>query len=107
MRRINLAVVVLPLLLSTATLTLAAGGGGMGGGMGGGAGTSGTGASAGASAGASSSGAGNGAGGTKNWHVVSPTATAQASGPASDAVKDPLRVQTQPRSALLERPGRQ
>jgi hypothetical protein len=42
-------------------------------------------------------------------HVVTPAVSAQAyEHPTSDAVKDPLLVQSRPlRSDLLERPGRQ
>ena len=101
MRRISLAVLIMPLLAVDPTLALAMGAGG-----GGGAGAAGAGAG-GSSAGAG--GPGNGAPINAKRQVVSPAASAQASQyPTSAAVKDPLLVQSRhPRSVLLERPGRQ
>jgi len=109
MRRISLAVLILPLLAVDPTLALAMGGGGAGAGAGAGAGGGASGGS-GAAAGASSGGTGgNGAPTGVKGHVVTRAVSAQAyEHPASDAVKDPLLVQTRPlRSDLLERPGRQ
>jgi hypothetical protein len=92
MRRISLAVLILPLLAVDPTLALAMGAGG-----GGGAGAGG--------AGAGGSSAGNGAPVDVKRHVIPPATSAR---PTSDAIKDPLLVQTRtPRSVLLERPGRQ
>jgi hypothetical protein len=105
MRRISLAVLILPLLAVDPTLALAMGGGGAGAGAGGGA-SGGSGAAAGGSSGGTG---GNGAPTGVKGHVVTPAVSAQAyEHPTSDAVKDPLLVQTRPlRSDLLERPGRQ
>jgi hypothetical protein len=107
MRRISLAVLILPLLAVDPTLALAMGGGGAGAGAGGGA-SGGSGAAAGGSSGGTGSG-GNGAPTGVKGHVVPPAVSAQAyQHPTSDAVKDPLLVQSRPlRSDLLERPGRQ
>lgn len=106
MRRISLAVLILPLLAVDPTHVLAMGGGGGAGGGGAGAGAGGSSAGAGGS-GAGAGGAGNGAPVNVNRHVVPPAASAQAYEPSpSDAVKEPLVVQSRdPRS--LERPGRQ
>ena len=101
MRRISLAVLILPLLAVDPTLALAMGAGGGGGAGGAGAGAGGSSAGAG--------GAGNGAPINVKRQVVTPAASAQAyEHPTSDAVKAPLLVQSRrPRSVLLERPGRQ
>ncbi len=91
MRRISLGVLILSLLAANPTLTLAMGAGG---GAGAGAGGTGAGGSSGGTG-----GAGNGAPINVKPHVVKS---------ASNAVKDPSVVQSRdPRSALLERPGRQ
>jgi hypothetical protein len=103
MRRISLAVLVLPLLAVDPTLALAMGGGGAG--AGGGASGGGSAAAGGSSGGTGGNGAPTGVKG----HVVTPAVSGQAyEHPTSDAVKDPLLVQSRPvRSDLLERPGRQ
>jgi hypothetical protein len=97
MRQISLAVLILPLLAVDPILVLAMGGGGAGAGGGGAGGSS-----------AGAGGAGSAAPINAKRHVVPPAASAQAyEHPTSDAVKDPLLVQSRPRSVLLERPGRQ
>jgi hypothetical protein len=103
MRRIGLAVLILPLLTIDPTLALAMGAGG-GGGAGAGAGGAGAGGSS-----AGTGGAGTGAPINAKRHVVTAATSAQASEhPTSDAVKDPLLVKSRhPRSVLSERPGRQ
>jgi hypothetical protein len=102
MRQFSVALLILPLLAADPILVLAMGGAGAGGGGAGGSSAGAGGGSAGAG------GAGSGVPINAKRHVVPPAASAQGyERPASDAVKDPLLVQSRARSALLERPGRQ
>ena len=111
MRQISVALLILPLLAADPILALAMGGAGAGAGGAGAGGSSAGAGGGGAGPGGSSAGAGGAGSGAPinaKRHVVPPAASAQAyEHPTSDAVKDPLLVQSRPRSVLLERPGRQ